>query len=115
MTKGEIRNSRLQELCRDYLRKLRPLARKFGLEGFVDDTIAMNSQKRCEGTEREVQMLARMCNDERIQRTDVPKVLGKSYRQSFEEDDFGKVKRLSHQGIYSKISALLLASEQKAK
>lgn len=111
MTKSEIRNNKLQELCRVYLLKLRPLAVKFGLGGFVDKTIELNLQDKCCGTEEEVELLSRACDDERVSRTDVPKILGKSYRQSFEDDDFDKVKKLKHVGIYSKIGALLLGEE----
>lgn len=113
MTKSEIRNNKLQELCRGYLLKLRPLAAKFGLGSFVDNTIKANLRNECAGTEEEVELLSRACDDERIQRTDVPKILGKSYRQSFEDDDFDKVKKLKHVGIYSKIGALLLGEELK--
>lgn len=113
MTKSEIRNNKLQELCRGYLLKLRPLAAKFGLGGFVDNTIKANLRNECAGTEEEVELLSRACDDERVSRTDVPKILGKSYRQAYEDDAFEKVKRLKHVGIYSKVSALLLKKEQK--
>lgn len=58
-------------------------------------------------------MLSRMVDDERVNRTDVPRLLNKSYRECNEDGDFDKVKRLGHQGIYSKVSALLLAAKQK--
>lgn len=114
MSNNEIRNNKLQELCRGYLLKLRPLAEKFGLGSWVDMTIALNKANKCRGTEEEVELLSRACDDERVSRTDVPKILGKSYRQSFEDNDFEKVKTLRHVGIYSKIGALLLGSELKA-
>ena len=101
----------LQTICRDYLNKLRPIAEKFGLEKFVDDTIKANSRGKCVGTEAECEMLARMCDDERVSRTEVPRILGKSYRQSYEDGDFDFIKKLKHQGIYSKVSALLFKSE----
>lgn len=43
--------------------------------------------------------------------------LAKSYRQSYEDGDFEKIKKLKHQGIYSKLSVLLYKSkyEQKRK
>lgn len=114
MSKTDVRNNKLQELCRGYLLKLRPLAAKFGLGSWVELTVALNKTNKCQGTEEEVELLARACDDERVSRTDVPKILGKSYRQSFEDDDFDRVKRLKHVGIYSKISALLLGSELRA-
>lgn len=110
-TTSDNRHSALQALCRKYLGELRPLAEKFGLAHFVDTTISLNAQDRCKGTEEEVELLARACDDERISRVEVPKLLGKSYRQSFEDDDFDKVKRLRHVGIFSKVSTILLKSE----
>ena len=105
------RNETLQALCRDYLGKLRYMAKKHGID--VDSIIRANKRKECSGTEYECQMLARMCDDERISRTDVPKVLDKSYRQANEDGDFERIKKLKHQGIYSKVSALLYKSRKK--
>lgn len=99
------RNETLQALCRDYLGKLRYMGKKHGID--VDAIIRANKRKECSGTEYECQMLARMCDDERVSRTDIPKILGKSYRQANEDGDFERIKKLKHKGIYSKISALL--------
>lgn len=101
------RDERLQALCRGYLRRLRHIASKYGLEGFVDDIIESNRRNECEGTRNEVEMLARMVNDDRIERSDIPKALGKSYRQCMEDNDFDRIKKLGRVGIYSKISVLL--------
>lgn len=103
------RNETLQSLCRDYLGKLRYIGKKHGID--VDGLIRLNRQKKCEATQREVELLSRAVDDERISRTDIPKILGKSYRQSNEDGDFEKVKKLKHQGIYSKVSAILLGKE----
>jgi hypothetical protein len=103
------RNETLQALCRDYLGRLRYLGKKHGID--VDAIIRANKRRECVGTEREVQMLSRMVDDERVSRTDIPKILGKSYRQSNEDGDFEHIKKLKHQGIYSKVSALLLKSK----
>lgn len=105
------RNEALQQVCRGYLLRLRPLAVKFGLGGFIDETIKKNMRNECAGTDEEVELLSRACDDERLNRTDIPRLLGKSYRQSYEEGDFDKVKKLRRVGIYSKLSALLLKSE----
>jgi hypothetical protein len=102
----------LQTICRDYLNKLRPIAEKFGLGKFVDETIEANSRGKCVGTEREVQMLSRMVDDERIARKDIPKILGKSYRQANDDEDFEHIKRLRRVGIYIKVSALLFKSRK---
>lgn len=104
-------NQSLQSICRGYLLRLRPLAEKFGLGGFIDETIRLNTQEKCSGTEEEVMLLSRACDDERLSRAEVPKLLGKSYRQTYESGDFDKVKTLRRVGIYSKLSALLLKSE----
>ena len=105
------RNETLQALCRDYLSRLRYMAKKHGIN--VDSIIRANRKGECSGTEHEVQMLSRMVNDERVSRTDIPKILGKSYRQVNEDEDFEHIKKLKHQGIYSKVSALLFAAKQK--
>lgn len=106
-----MRNEALQQVCRDYLERLRPLAEKFGLGGFIDETIERHIRNECAGTDEEVALLSRACDDERLSRTDVPRLLGKSYRQAYESGDFDKVKTLNRVGIYSKVSALLLKSE----
>ena len=105
------RNETLQALCRDYLGKLRYMAKKHGID--VDSLIRLNRQKKCEATQHEVELLSRAVDDERLSRTDVPKVLDKSYRQANEDGDFDRIKKLKHQGIYSKVSALLYKSRKK--
>lgn len=107
----ESRNETLQRLCRDYLGRLRYVASKHGLLPQLNNLIAMNKRRECVGTEREVQMLSRMVDDERVSRTEVPKILGKSYRQANEDGDFDRIKRLKHVGIFSKVSAILLGKE----
>ena len=104
------RNETLQALCRDYLGKLRYMAKKHGID--VDSIIRANKRKKCEATNKEVEMLSRCVNDERVSRTEVPKILGKSYRQSNEDGDFERIKKLKYQGIYSKVSALLYKSRK---
>lgn len=102
-------NETLQDLCRDYLGKLRYMGKKHGID--VDAIIRANKRKECVGTEREVMMLSRLCDDERVSRADIPKILGKSYRQANEDGDFCRIKKLKHQGIYSKLSVLLYKSK----
>ena len=103
------RNETLQALCRDYLLRLRYMAKKHGID--VDSIIRANKRNECEATNKEVEMLARCVDDERVSRTDIPKILGKSYRQANEDEDFEHIKKLKHQGIYSKVSALLFKSK----
>ena len=86
------------------------MAKKHGID--VDSIIRANKRKKCEATNKEVEMLSRCVNDERVSRTEVPKILGKSYRQANEDGDFEHIKKLKHQGIYSKVSALLYKSRK---
>lgn len=107
------RNSKLQELCRDYLSRLSSLAQKHGLSAWLDRVIKENARGECASTEDEVEMLSRMVDEERISRTDVPVILNKSYRRCFEDGDFEKIKTLPHVGIYSRVNTLLFKSNIK--
>ena len=107
MTKNEY----LQCLCRQYLRRLRHMARKHGID--VDSIIRANRKGECSGTEHEVQMLSRIVDDERVSRKDIPKVVGQSYRQCCENGVFDKIKTLKRVGIYSKVGALLFKERVK--
>lgn len=102
----------LQELCRNYLSKMKNIADKFGLAKWVEETIDSNMRGECVATESEVELLSRMVDDERIGRQDIPKLLGKSYRQCNEDGTFDNIKKLRHVGIYSKVSALLFKSKK---
>ena len=104
------RNETLQALCCDYLGRLRYMAKKHGID--VDSIIRANRKGECSGTEHEVQMLSRMVDDERISRTDIPKLLGESYRKSESDGVFERIKKLKRVGIYSKVSALLYKSRK---
>lgn len=94
--------------------RLMPISKKLGLGSFTYDLIRMNYRRECAATEHECEMLARMCDDERLHRQDVPKLLGKSYIRAYEDGDFERIKTLRRVGIYSKISALLLGEELRA-
>lgn len=99
------RNETLQAMCRDYLSRLRYTAKKHGID--VDSIIRANKRNECEATQKEVEMLSRCVDDERVSRTDVPKLLGESYRKSDSKGVFKHIKKLKRVGIYSKISVLL--------
>ena len=101
------RKKELQRICREYLSKLKGMAKRHGLSDVLANLIEANRRQECVGTEREVQMLSRMVDDERISRTDIPNLLGKSYRQCCEDGDFDKIERLKRVGIYSKVNVLL--------
>lgn len=106
------KKSILQSLCRLYLERLQSLAEQIGLHEWLNTTIEDNKNGKCVSTEEQVEMLARMCDEERLTREDVPKVLEKSYRKAYEDGDFEKIKTLKRVGIYSKISTLLLKSQK---
>lgn len=108
------RNNALQKLCREYLRKLRYYASKHNLKDDLNELIKKNKRKECVATEAECMMLARMCDEERIGRTDVPQVLGKSYRRCVEDGDFDDIKQLPRMGTYSKVSAILHKTKVKS-
>lgn len=99
------RNETLQALCRDYLTRLRYMAKKHGID--VDSIIRANKRKECEATQKEVEMLSRCVDDERVSRKDVPQIVGKSYRECCDDCTFDKIKTLKRVGIYSKVSAIL--------
>ena len=89
------------------------MGKKHGID--VDTIIEMNQRGECSATDTEVELLSRACDDEHVSRADIPKILGKSYRQSYEDGDFCRIKKLKHQGIYSKISVLLYKSKNEHK
>jgi hypothetical protein len=110
-----MRNETLQAMAREYLSRLRYMAKKHDLLSWLNSTIHANKDGSCEATEKEVQMLSRLCDDERVARTDVPMMLDKSYRQCFDDGDFDKIKKFTRLGIYSKVSTLLYADKIKNK
>lgn len=105
------RNETLQALCRDYLGRLRYMAKKHGID--VDSIIRANKRNECEATQKEVEMLSRCIDDERIARNDIPKLLGESCRKVESDGVFERIKKLKRVGIYSKVSALLYKSRKK--
>ena len=107
------RNEQLQQLCRQYLKRLQYMADKHGLGFWVRDVIRKNKRGKCEATQHEVELLSRAVDDERITRNEVPEILGKSYRQCVDENVFERIDTLKRQGIYSRISALLMAYKNK--
>lgn len=113
MTNRSKYNDKLQALCRLYLKRLRYMAKKHGLSTWLDDIIRANRRRECEATQKEVMMLSRLVDDERVERKEIPKMLNKSYRQCCEDGDFDKIKRLERVGIYSKLSVLMFNSKKR--
>lgn len=109
------RNAKLRQICRNYLQRLRHMAKKRGLTSWLEQAIQDTKRKDCEPTEHECEMLARLVDDERIQRTEVPPLLCKTYRECFDNNDFENIKRLKHVGLYSKVDTMLYAESLKHK
>ena len=107
------RNEPLQRLCRQYLKRLQYMADKHDLGFWVRYMIRENKRGECEATKNEVRMLERMVDEERVSRKDIPSIVGKSYRQCVDENVFDKIDTLKRQGIYSRLSALLMAYKNK--
>ena len=101
------KQAKLQALCREYLSRLEYMADKHGLGGWVRETLRANKRGECEATKKEVSMLSRLVDEERIERKDSPTLLSKSYRQCESDVTFNKIEKLPRVGIYSRVSALL--------
>lgn len=106
------KKTKLQWLCRDYLSRLKHVCETHGLGGWLDNIIKANMRGECEATEKEVELLSRAVNDERVTRKDIPIMLGKSYRQCMDDNDFDTIKKLPHVGIYSKVSVELYSNNK---
>lgn len=97
----------LRALCGQYLDRLEYMAEKRGLGNWLREMKRANKNGECEPTEKEVNMLSRLVDDERVGRKDIPEIVGKSYRQCCDDGTFDRIKTLKRVGIYSKVSALL--------
>ena len=97
----------LQDLCVQYLQRLRGVAERYGLGKWVDNTIQDNLNNKCKGTQEECELLARACEDDRLEVRDVPKTFGLSYRAAFEGNLFARIRRIPKSGTYSKVDALV--------
>lgn len=107
------KNSLLQKLCREYLDKLRPFAEPVGLSNFIDTTIQQNEEGICVATKDQVDLLAKMCDDDRIRRDEIPQYAGISYRSCMLINLFDKIRKFANRGAYSKIDAMLFKSESE--
>lgn len=107
------RNDKLRQICRKYLQRLRHMADKHGLTSWLNQAIKDTKREDCEPTEHECAMLSRLVDDERLTRVEVSPILGKSYQDCFDNDDFDKIKKLKRVGIYSKVNTLLYAESLK--
>ena len=91
------------------------MAEKRGLSSWLNQAINDTKRKDCEPTEKECAMLSRLVDDERLTRVEVPPLLGKTYRECFDNNDFENIKRLKRVGLYSKVDTMLYAEKLKNK
>lgn len=105
--------SEMQRIARQYLLSLKPIAEKYGLFSWLKDIIDANKRGECSATKEETQALARLCDDERVTRQEVPKLLDCSYRNCVDNEVFEQLPTLKRVGIYDKISVLLFKKRKK--
>lgn len=98
----------LQKMCRKYLKRLLPATKEVGLEEFVVTTINKNKSGTCVATRQQVDMLASMCEDNRVKREEIPNIVGKSYRFCLTGNLFKRIRKFKDKGIYSKVDAIIL-------
>lgn len=88
------------------------MAKKHGLGSWVAKLIRDNRRGCCVATRKEVDMLARCVEEERVSRSDIPAILGKSYRQCLRDKDFKKIRKQSHVGVYNKTDVVLKSKKK---
>lgn len=92
---------------------LLPLAKTLGLQDFVNDTIEKNEKGQCIATKEQVDLLSKMCDDDKIRRDEIPQYAGISYRQCVLIDIFPFIRKFENKGQYSKIDAMLFKEGEK--
>ena len=108
-------NEALQGLVRSYLMRLSHMAKKHGLFMWLTDIIGQNKRGECKATRHEADLLARMVDEHRAFRSEIPQILGKTYRQCNDDGDFSRIGRMRNEGTFSKIDALMLKCCCKCK
>lgn len=90
-----------------YLNRLRGVAERYGLQGFVDDSIKASTNGECEPTEKECEMLARLADEERLMTKQVPSIFGISYREAFDSGLLESIKKFPRPGNFSTVDTLV--------
>lgn len=108
MTKNERKEQEIQRLTRHYLGKLKRVANKYGLGGWVDNIRKENKQGKCKSTEYTCNMLATLAQEDRMYQQDIPRLFGISYNKAFEMNLFEKIAKKKCNGTFNRVSALLL-------
>lgn len=111
----ERKFNKLQKLCRLYLFELKRMAKRYGLLDFVQGLIKSNEKGECKAELKDVELLARIANDDRVSRVEIPKILKLSYRQVNDNDMYDQIDRIDNRSSYSRISTELLACELEYK
>lgn len=102
-----------QSLFRSMLERTRGMAKAAGLGEWVERTLSENKSGRCAATDEQVDMLSRMLDEERIDRRDVPRELGLSYRFCVENGVFERLRKLLHLGTYSRTDTAVMKNKLK--
>ena len=104
------RDNAIQVLARGYMSRLTALADSIGIGAWLNATKEANEKGKCKATQEQVDILSRICDEERIGRHEIPHLIGMSYRQAYEKDLFStEIRKLKHVGVYSRNDALVLA------
>jgi Trp operon repressor len=98
----------LQEIFRSYIKVLKNKFDNETVSECINKLLCDNENGKCSATEEQVDMIAKLVDEDRMKREEIPQMFGKSYKQCVEGNIFNKIKTLPKVGIYSKVSALLL-------
>ena len=85
------------------------------MEEFVVTTIDKNKSGTCVATRQQVDILASMCEDNRVKRAEIPNIVGKSYRFCLTGNLFKRLRKCQDQELYYHIDTLLLSEGLKTK
>lgn len=103
----------LQKLARKYLHRVSVLADKYNLKNWVQQMLKSNIKGECIASKDDVELLAKIVEDDCIKVKDIPKLLGVSYRHIV--DNNIKFKKLEDRGHISKVDVLLIKERLKDK
>lgn len=107
-----MKNDRLQLLARNYLDRLTYMAEKHGIGAWIRELKAENRRGECEATKKEVDMLARLVDDDRLNKHEIPSFVGKPYVRCQKDGVFKKIRKFGKRGTYSKVDAYLIGNAE---
>lgn len=103
----------MQTLTRKYLNRIMLMSDKYQIRSYVSDLIEKNLKGECISTKEDVELLAKIVDEDCIKVREIPKVLGVSYRYII--DNNIKFKKLEDKGRISKVDVLLVKERLKDK